>query len=74
MTTATIAALLRERESYARRGLTKRAADVDASLAALGYRSQAEEAVLHVQPIETAQDERPIETAIKRVVKKPKRG
>ena len=74
MTTTTITALLRERESYLRRGLTKRVADVDASLATLGYRSQTEEAVLHAQPIETAQDERPIETAIKRIVKKTKRG
>ncbi len=74
MSKSTINALLRERESYLRRGLTKRVADVDASLAALGYRSHTEEAVLSAQPIETAQDERPIETAIKRVVKKSKRG
>lgn len=74
MSKATIAALLRERESYLRRGLTKRVADVDASLAALGYRTPTEDVVLHAQPIETAEVERPIETAIKRIVKKSKRG
>lgn len=74
MTTATIAALLRERESYVRRGMIQRVADVDASLAALGYRSPAEAPAFYAQPIETAEESRPIETAIKRITKKAKRG
>jgi hypothetical protein len=74
MTTATITALLRERESCLRRGLTKRVADVDTALAALGYRTPVEAPSLYIQPIETAEESRPIETAIKRVVKKTKRG
>ncbi len=61
MNTPLIAALLAERENYARKGLTDRVKQVDAALSAAGYKTS---------KVETAAIEPDVETASKAAPKK----
>jgi hypothetical protein len=74
MSQSIINSLLRERNLYVRRGLAARVKAVDEALANLGYRTPTEDAVLRAQPIETAQAEPELETAVVKPARRSRRG
>lgn len=74
MSQSIINSLLRERNIYVRRGLAARVKAVDEALANFGYRTPTEEAAFTAQPIETAQAEPQLETAVVKPARRTRKG